>query len=74
MVNRTKRNDPCPCGSGKKYKKCCLPKDRIKSLPIDPYASGAFSRKERDSAIEKLPRFAMRPEFEEDWAVGSLLF
>jgi hypothetical protein len=21
------RNDPCPCGSGKKYKKCCLPKD-----------------------------------------------
>ena len=21
------RNDPCPCGSGKKYKKCCLGKD-----------------------------------------------
>ncbi|MDO5337545.1 MAG: DUF1186 domain-containing protein [Eubacteriales bacterium] len=21
------RNDPCPCGSGKKYKKCCLNKD-----------------------------------------------
>lgn len=21
------RNDPCPCGSGKKYKKCCLEKD-----------------------------------------------
>jgi len=21
------RNDPCPCGSGKKYKKCCLHKD-----------------------------------------------
>ena len=20
------RNDPCPCGSGKKYKKCCLEK------------------------------------------------
>lgn len=20
------RNDPCPCGSGKKYKECCLPK------------------------------------------------
>lgn len=18
------RNDPCPCGSGKKYKQCCL--------------------------------------------------
>jgi preprotein translocase subunit SecA len=20
---RTGRNEPCPCGSGKKYKKCC---------------------------------------------------
>jgi len=30
------RNDPCPCGSGKKYKKCCLKKDELKkaiSLP-----------------------------------------
>lgn len=23
---RTGRNDPCPCGSGRKYKKCCLGK------------------------------------------------
>jgi len=22
------RNDPCPCGSGKKYKKCCVERDR----------------------------------------------
>lgn len=22
------RNDPCPCGSGKKYKKCCLAQER----------------------------------------------
>jgi Flp pilus assembly protein TadD len=22
------RNDPCPCGSGKKYKRCCLDKDQ----------------------------------------------
>ena len=21
------RNDPCPCGSGKKYKKCCMGQD-----------------------------------------------
>jgi len=21
------RNDPCPCGSGKKYKRCCYGKD-----------------------------------------------
>ena len=23
---RVGRNDPCPCGSGKKFKKCCLGK------------------------------------------------
>jgi tetratricopeptide (TPR) repeat protein len=22
------RNDPCPCGSGQKYKRCCLPRDQ----------------------------------------------
>ena len=29
IINRgekVRRNDPCPCGSGKKYKKCCLKK------------------------------------------------
>jgi len=25
-VQKVGRNDPCPCGSGKKYKKCCYPK------------------------------------------------
>ena len=24
-------NDPCPCGSGKKYKKCCMQKDKLES-------------------------------------------
>jgi len=32
MNNKPGRNDPCPCGSGKKYKSCCwnkeLPKTR----------------------------------------------
>jgi hypothetical protein len=22
------RNEPCPCGSGKKYKRCCLEKNQ----------------------------------------------
>lgn len=24
MNEKIGRNDPCPCGSGKKYKQCCL--------------------------------------------------
>jgi len=37
--NRKKigRNDPCPCGSGKKYKNCCLGK----SLPSSPHPSSS---------------------------------
>ena len=27
---RTGPNEPCPCGSGKKYKKCCMLKDENK--------------------------------------------
>lgn len=38
------RNDPCPCGSGNKYKKCCLSKDEAAQAPLDradadPHAS-----------------------------------
>lgn len=29
MSKKIGRNDPCHCGSGKKYKKCCLPKDTV---------------------------------------------
>lgn len=30
------RNSPCPCNSGKKYKHCCLPKDRAKIVQYIP--------------------------------------
>ncbi|HUX06086.1 MAG TPA: preprotein translocase subunit SecA [Acidobacteriota bacterium] len=32
------RNEPCPCGSGKKYKKCCLPKGIV--YEVDDRAVG----------------------------------
>lgn len=28
------RNDPCPCGSGKKYKKCCLSRDQTQGSKV----------------------------------------
>lgn len=30
VLKLVKRNDPCPCGSGKKYKKCCEHKTAVK--------------------------------------------
>jgi len=30
------RNKPCPCGSGEKFKKCCIPKQRPTIAQIPP--------------------------------------
>lgn len=37
---RVGRNDPCPCGSGKKYKKCCMDNSirkvsKVNTIPIE---------------------------------------
>ena len=29
---KVSRNDPCPCGSGKKYKNCCLQKNNDREI------------------------------------------
>ena len=34
MDKKISRNDPCLCGSGKKYKNCCIDKPIHKPLPF----------------------------------------
>lgn len=34
MDKKLGRNDPCPCGSGKKFKACCEGKPVKKALPF----------------------------------------
>uniref|UniRef100_UPI003216986B YecA family protein n=1 Tax=uncultured Draconibacterium sp. TaxID=1573823 RepID=UPI003216986B len=36
MSNKIGRNDPCPCGSGLKYKKCCLTRDNAQPITDTP--------------------------------------
>ncbi|MBB2482346.1 SEC-C domain-containing protein [Bacillus sp. APMAM] len=48
------RNDPCPCGSGKKYKKCCLLKESI--VQISEVKEERFLR-ERHELMLKLTSF-----------------
>jgi hypothetical protein len=38
------RNDPCPCGSGKKYKQCCVRKEQHRRQSSEPMASLAQIR------------------------------
>jgi SEC-C motif len=58
------RNDPCPCGSGKKYKKCCLAKDQEASLrqtaAIPPPPSSVASPRLAPSRTEQHPKPAGR--------------
>ncbi|MCD7809005.1 MAG: DUF1186 domain-containing protein, partial [Erysipelotrichaceae bacterium] len=47
-IKKIGRNDPCPCGSGKKYKKCCMHKD-AKLNTIEDYVH-------RTLALEDYPK------------------
>ena len=41
------RNEPCPCGSGSKYKNCCLPNDmqaQTDSDDVSPIKATAFKK------------------------------
>jgi protein arginine N-methyltransferase 7 len=38
-MTKTGRNDPCPCGSGKKYKNCCQPRDEAQATARSPRPS-----------------------------------
>ena len=40
------RNDPCPCGSGKKYKHCCMRKEQ-EQAPAPSANGGKASRRSR---------------------------
>ena len=42
-VPKLGRNDPCHCGSGKKYKKCCYAKDQELMRDASPYAGATMS-------------------------------
>ncbi len=50
------RNDPCSCGSGKKYKRCCLAVDQ---------AAQAAARTPLDPESSRLPATLVFDDFEE---------
>ena len=78
MFEHTGRNAPCPCGSGKKYKKCCLAKDRQNTSPartnqsaIHHHLSMAKSALERSDY--KAVRRHIQPVLEENPKYGPAL-
>jgi len=68
MARKVRRNDPCPCGSGKKYKHCCLRKDQT-----------ATTRKltmyqEETDLMSQVYRFSQGPSFKADLQAAFILF
>lgn len=62
------RNDPCPCGSGRKYKKCCLPKADVARAAVRPRDTP------RDRVMPQLMRFAYSHQFDGDHLIADTMF
>lgn len=69
MLKKPNRNDPCPCGSGKKYKQCCLKsqtqtvrhtpdgkfKFSVTTLPTTSYSTESFTKLFQQSVESVIP-------------------
>lgn len=69
MLKKPNRNDPCPCGSGKKYKQCCLKsqtqtvrhtpdgkfKFSVTTLPTTSYSTDSFTKLFQQSVDSVIP-------------------
>jgi len=59
-MDKVGRNDPCPCGSGKKYKRCCLGSSSTAA------AAAGFTADDRRLALKELERFVESELVQED--------
>jgi len=48
------RNDPCPCGSGKKYKQCCAHLPAIATLSTDEIWPIVFEKLDKETAARSI--------------------
>jgi hypothetical protein len=64
-VARPGRNDPCHCGSGRKYKQCCLDKDEAKVRDAQAKAAAEAPESKPDASAK--PRRAAKHQTDEPW-------
>jgi len=74
-MKEPERNDPCPCGSGKKYKKCCLGRsgDRGSAARPGTFEEVAADVARLDETSNLVPDLLDRGRIEEAEAVASRL-
>jgi hypothetical protein len=64
------RNDPCHCGSGRKYKQCCLAKDEAAEREARAKAGGAEAAAPAESPHVP-PGTAPRQKTHQPWKRGG---
>ncbi|MFH1084182.1 MAG: SEC-C metal-binding domain-containing protein [Chloroflexota bacterium] len=62
------RNDPCPCGSGKKYKNCCFRQDRVSA------SRQLGAAMEEEAMLGALVEYAQGPRFQNDLVTAFHFF
>jgi hypothetical protein len=67
---RPGRNDPCHCGSGRKYKHCCLAKDEAESAAARKAAADAEPAPVAESTANA-PRRQPRAQTPQPWKAKS---
>lgn len=65
------RNEPCHCGSGRKYKQCCLDKDEAASREARAKAADAPSPAEPEAEPAKAAARQARPQAHQPWKAGA---
>jgi hypothetical protein len=70
IVSHVGRNDPCPCGSGRKYKQCCLDKDQATEREALAKASHDAPSPTEDATAAPAP--PARPRTHQPWKKSAL--
>jgi len=67
---RPGRNEPCHCGSGRKYKQCCLEKDDKKAAKARAKAVAEAPAPPAEATASKSAR-GTKPQTAQPWKTGS---
>ena len=65
------RNELCPCGSGKKYKRCCLNKDVVSERASRKIV---LSQNQYSQLYAKLYEYSRQPQFKEEYKKAQEMF
>ncbi len=68
-MSRLGRNDPCRCGSGKKYKQCCLAADDAALVASPEYRAGKWM--EIDATVGRAIRRFAETRFGPEWSLAA---